>query len=379
MATLLALLLLWQFRTAVVYVLISLALASAARPFVKRWARRRLIVRLILILLILIGLGGFILLLVFSAGADIRDFQAIAQQISAENVWRQPEWVQTGRLQALSETWLPPPSELFATLIGEQGQLVLPALLGFTQGVFTALSNGLIILLLSLYWSIDQNHFERLWLSLLPPGQRTRVRDIWQTIEFDLGAYIRSEIGQSFLAVLVLGLGYWAIGLQYPTLLALAGAVALLIPIAGATLVVIFPLLLGLLTGGSLSLYAAVYALFIVAALKIWVEPRLSHRRQANPILTIVFLVALADAFGLLGIVVAPPLSAACQIVWNRLVSHRTVVGAATRISDLKWRQAQVWATIQTMGEPSPPMLIDSMERLSTLIEKAEPTVETAT
>jgi predicted PurR-regulated permease PerM len=231
---------------------------------------------------------------------------------------------------------------------------------------------------LSIYWILDQIHFERLWISLLPPGQRMRARDIWQTIESDLGAYIRSEAAQSLLAGLLLGLGYWMLGSPYPALLALIGAGALLIPVAGATLAVIPPLLLGLLTGVPLSLFTAVYTVLVVAALKAWVEPRLSHRKQANPMLTVVFLIALADAYGLLGIVVAPPLSAACQILWNRLVSHRPVSGAAVQVSDLKERQAQLSATIEAMDEPPPPVVSNSMARLAQLIEQAEPTLQTA-
>jgi hypothetical protein len=123
---------------------------------------------------------------------------------------------------------------------------------------------------------------------------------------------------------------------------------------------------------------AAVYTLFVVAALKLWVEPRLSHRKQANPMLTVVLLVALADAYGLLGIVVAPPLSAACQILWNRLVSRRAVSGAAAQVSDLKERQAQVWTIVKAMAEPPPPQVLSSLERLDSLFEKAEPPMQTA-
>lgn len=205
-----------------------------------------------------------------------------------------------------------------------------------------------------------------------------RARDIWQTVESDLGAYIRSEAAQSLLAGLLLGLGYWALGSPYPTLLALTGAVLLLLPVAGATLVVIPPLLLGLLTGAPLSLFTAVYTVVVVAALKWWVEPRLSHRKQANPMLTVIILIALADAYGLLGVVAAPPLSAACQILWSHMVSRRSVPGAAAQVSDLKERQAQLWATIRAMDEPPPPLVTSSMARLDQLIEQAEPTLQTA-
>lgn len=378
MSTLLALLLLWQFRTAVVYVLVSLALAAAVRPFVKRRVKRGLVMRLAVILLSLLALGSFGLLLFLSVGGAVRDVQELAQQVLAQDEWRQPEWLKGSSLQHLLDTRLPPPSELFAAVIGDRGQLVLPAVLNFTQGFFTLLSGTFVILFLSLYWILDQAHFERLWLSLLPPGQRMQARDIWQTVESDLGAYIRSEAAQSLLAGLLLGLGYWALGSPYPTLLALTGAVLLLLPVAGATLVVIPPLLLGLLTGAPLSLFTAVYTVVVVAALKWWVEPRLSHRKQANPMLTVIILIALADAYGLLGVVVAPPLSAACQILWSHMVSRRSVPGAATQVSDLKERQAQLWATIRAMDEPPPPLVTSSMARLAQLIEQAESTLQTA-
>ncbi len=377
MTTLLALALFWQFRLVVIYVLVSLALASAARPLIKRPAGQNLAVRLAMILLYLALLGSFGLLLVLGSGAAIRDIQELAQQVSVQDAWQQPVWLQGSAFQQFLDTRLPPPSDFFAALIGENGQLVLPAILGFTQGIFTILSSGIVVLFLSLYWSMDQIHFERLWLSLLPPVQRSRARDIWQTIESDLGAYIRSEVAQSLLAGVLLGLGYWVLGSPYPALLAFAGAAALLIPVAGAALALLPPLLLGLLTGVPLSLMTAVYTLVIIAALKWWIEPHFFARKQINPMLTLLFLIALADAYGLLGIVVAPPLSTACQILWNRLVSHRAASEASSKVSDLKERQAKLWATIETLDE-APPLVTSSMARLAALIENAEPILQLA-
>ncbi len=376
MTTLLALALLWQFRPVVVYVMFSLALAAAIRPFIERRAGRGLLVRLGVILLYLIALSGLVFLLFLSGRGAIRDSQELVQQLSTQNEWRQPEWLRGNAFQQLLDTWLPPPSELFAAITGDQGQLVLPAVLGFTQGILSLLSGGLAILFFSLYWSTDHIHFERLWLSLLPSAQRTRARDIWRTVESDIGAYIRSEVAQSLLAVLLLGLGYWALGSPYPTLLALIGALAWLIPVVGAALAVIAPLLLGLLTGVPLSLLTVLYTLVVLIILEVWVEPRLSKRRQYNPMLTIIMLIALADVYGLLGVIVAPPLSAACQILWSRLVSHRAVSGAAAQVEDLKERRAHVWATIGAMEEAPPPQVASSLERLTHLIEKAGPALQ---
>jgi hypothetical protein len=182
-----------------------------------------------------------------------------------------------------------------------------------------------------------------------------------------------SEIIQSLLAALLLGLGYWLLGSRYPVLMALTGALAWLIPVVGAPLAMILPLLIGLLTSVQLSLLTILYTLVVLVALQVWVEPRLFKRKWDNPILTLVILLAMADAFGLLGILAAPPVSAVCQILWTLLVSNRLDSGAAVQLSDLKERQSHLWAVIKEFEEPPPPLVISSMERLANLLEKAAP------
>ena len=133
-----------------------------------------------------------------------------------------------------------------------------------------------------------------------------------------------------------MGLGYWLLGSPYPALLGLAGALACLIPVVGTALAVIPPLLVGLLTSVQLSLFTVLYTLVVLIALGVWVKPRLFNRKWDNTILTVVLLIALADAFGLVGIIVAPLLSVVCQILWSHLVSHRLAAGAAAQVSDLQ-------------------------------------------
>ena len=374
MVTTLGLLLLWQFRVVVVYVLFSLALAAAVRPLVKRLSGRSRPARLGLSLLYLLAVLAFALLLILSIDAAVSELRQLGNQLAVQGEWRQPEWLAGTSFQQMWDERVPGPSALFDAVVGDQGQLILPTLLGYTQGIVSLISAALVILFLSVYWSIDQVHFERLWLSLLPAGRRAQVRDIWRTVEPEIGAYIRNEAIQSLLAGLLLALGYWLLGSPYAVVLALVGAAALLIPMVGSVLVVVMALVVGLLTSVELSLSTALFTVAVLVSLKRWVEPRLFKREHYNPILTVVILIALADAFGFLGIIVAPPLSATCQILWSRLVSQRTVSGAAAQISDLKEREAQLWATIKEMDEP-PPLVTSSLGRLTSLLERAEPTL----
>jgi hypothetical protein len=177
----------------------------------------------------------------------------------------------------------------------------------------------------------------------------------------------------SFLAGLLLGFGYWLLGSPYPALLALIGALACLIPVVGTALALISVVLVGLLTSVQLSIFTALFTLIILIALVVWVKPRLFNHKWDNPILTLVLLIALADAFGLVGIIIAPPFSVVCQIIWSRLVSHRAIIGASAQISDLKERQTRLWEAIKEMDEQALPLVTSSMERLTQLIENAEP------
>jgi len=373
MTTLLALIVLWQFRIVVVYVLISLALAATVRPFVVDWKRRGFVMRLVMILFYLICLGSFGFLTFVVGKFAVGDIQQLAQTLSVRGSWMLPPWLAGSSFEQTLIGWLPTPDKLFEAVTGEQGQFVLPAVLSFTEGIGGILSGVFLVLFLSVYWSSNQIHFERLWLSLLPSEQRKQARDVWRTIEPDLGAYIRSEIIQSLLAGLLLGVGYWLLGSRYATLLALIGALAWLIPVMGAPLAIISPLLIGLVTSVQLSVLTVLYTLVVLMALQVWVEPRLFRRNWDNPILTLIILLAMADAFGLVGILVAPPVSAVCQVLWNLLVSNRLAPGVAVQISDLKERQARLWVAIKEMDGQPPRLVISSMERLSGLLEKAEP------
>jgi predicted PurR-regulated permease PerM len=379
MTTLLALVALWQFRIVVIYVLISLALAATVRPLAKirSGSKRTLVTRVLVILLYLVSLGIFGLLIFLIGRSLAGEFQQLAQSVSTQSTWMLPSWLEGSFFQQAIDRWLPTPDKLFAAITSQQ-DLMLAVVLGFTQGIGGFVSGFLVILFLSMYWSINQYHFERLWLSLMPSQQRKPAREIWRTLEHDLGAYIRSEIIQSLLAMLLLGIGYWLLGSQYPALLAVVGAIAWLVPVAGAALAVILPLLLGLLTGAPFSLLMVVYTLIVLIGLQLWVEPRLFRRQWHNPILTLVILFALADAFGLLGIIMAPPVSVVCQILWNLLVSDRLTPEPAGRISDLNERQANLRVAIEEMEGPPPRLVVSSMERLTALLSKAEPILQAA-
>jgi putative permease len=371
MTTLLGLVALWQFRVVLVYVLLSLVIAATFRPISKEESRHNLRTRLLLVLQYLVTLVVVGLLIFIVGRFLIHDFQQLAQNLSTESTWVLPGWLAGGPLAK----WIPTPESLFQG-VTSQPSMALSAVLGFTESMGSVLSGLVIALFLSVYWSINQNHFERLWLSLLPAEQRKHARTIWRTIERDLGAYSRSEIIQSVLAVIALGVGYWLLGSPYPTLLAVTGAIAWMIPVVGGVLALVLPFVIGSLNGPQLALLSVLYTILVLVILQISVEPRLFKIKQDNPLLTFIILLAMADAFGLLGIIVAPPISVIVQSLWRLLVNENVTVETVVHISDLRERQAKLQAAIDQLEGETPPLVISSMERLTGLLDKAEPILE---
>src|SRR5512142_2575166 len=134
MTTLLGLVIVWQFRIVVIYVLISLALAATVRPLVRSDSRRNLAMRLLLILVYIVSVGIFGLLVFLVGRALIGDLQQLAQKISQQGVWILPSWLESGSFPQALNRWLPTPNKLFDAVISQR-QLVLSAVLGFTQSI----------------------------------------------------------------------------------------------------------------------------------------------------------------------------------------------------------------------------------------------------
>src|SRR5688572_5942939 len=155
MTTLLALVLLREFRIVVFYLLISLTLAATVRPLFIRLVQPHFLVRMSWILLYLVAVGGFGFLLFITAKNATHEIQQLAHTVSVQDEWQLPIWLDDSSFQQSLIAWLPPPSVLFEAVIGDQGQLVLRAILGFTAGISGLVSGIFVVVFLSLYLCLD--------------------------------------------------------------------------------------------------------------------------------------------------------------------------------------------------------------------------------
>lgn len=382
LSTLAAMAILWQLRGAILIFFLSLATAAALRPRVQNLMDRGLPKSVslgITYFIVIATITAMILLLAAPVGVEMQkigdDFLHAYDRISER-------WPERSAMEQSIARRLPPPQEILNSILGEENTTVGQLVLGVTLGFFGLVVNLIVVLVLSIYWSIDRAHFERLWLSLMSADLRTEARDVWRAIETEVGAYLRSEVVQSFFAGVLLGIGYWLIGLPYPFLLGIVGALAWFVPWVG--------MLVALTAVGVLSLPTLVlnpepravfvfvgacgYTLLVLMLLEIWIEPQLFNRRRYNSLLIAVVVISLAEMIGVFGIVLGPPLAAALQILLGHLLRRRataTVVEGAASSQSLHERVQAVRSRLAALAEP-PPELLSLSDRLFKLVNDAE-------
>jgi putative permease len=378
LATLAGVFLLWELRTAIILFVLSLIVAAILRPMVDFLTLHRLprglalLVTYLAVVLLAAALGLFLL------GPVINEFQALVADLPANYEQIQSHWLAGGSLvQRMIAQNFPNLNNLFKTITGDQWNIFIQNMLGMTLGSIDLISKVFITFVLSIYWSADQEHFKRLWLSLLPSDQRTRWKDAWQYFEDEIGSYLRSELIQSLLTVIFLGIGYQLIGLQYPVLLAVFGAVGWLIVWFGGLVVVVPAFLAGLAISPAVGLLAAFYTIAVLSLMEFIVQPRLFHRQRLSSLLVVIMVLIMVKQYGLIGFFIAPPLAAAIPIFTNlffRPALHAPVTlepPPNIQIDILRERLNCVQMAVAEKADPPSPEIVNLINRLNELIDQA--------
>jgi predicted PurR-regulated permease PerM len=318
--TLIVLLLLWQFSVAILLFLLSLAVAAALRPLINSITGRNIPKRLALGIVYSLLIAAILSSLLLISPPLLGELQMATDDLVANYDRAKAEWPLRGTLfQKTMAEQLPPSAEFYQALTSEGGISVLQGVFGIAQNFLSVLGQIAIVIVLSLYWSADQFRFERLGLSLLPKEHHPKALHVWRSVETGVGEYLRSEIIQSVIAGLLLWMGYSVLGIRYPVLLASWGGIVRLIPWFGALIAVLPALFLGIGISSTVGILAMIYTVGILLTLKLIIEPRFFPRHKYRSLLIVLFVIALAETFGFIGVILAPPLAVAIQILFEHL------------------------------------------------------------
>ncbi len=374
--TLGALALLWEFSALVVLLIASLAMATMLRPPVA-WLMGHRIPRSLALLLVygaaLLLLLGISWIVVPQVAAEM---QLLASDLGGSYGKFQARWLAGNPIQQILARRLPVSGQLDSLLMGGVANLASVAL-GATLNAFDLISQSLVVIVISLYWSADSLRFERLALSFLPSNRRASARAIWREVERGLGAYLRSEVVQCLLAGALLSLGFYLLGVRYPFTCATLAALAWLLPLVGGAVAVIPLLLVGMFFNAPVAILAILVTFAVFAFMEFVVERKLNPRKRYGGVLVLFLLIVMVEALGVIGLLIAPPIAATLQIAlaeWLRPAPDQPPAeladAPASTLVSMQSRFAALQLALNTLD--APPRSHHLLSRLGSLLEQAQ-------
>ncbi len=201
--------------------------------------------------------------------------------------------------------------------LADQFQPVLDVILTILRGLFVIVAT----LLLTFYWVLESDVIIRSLLLFAPNGRREGVRDFVDRALSRLGAYTR---GLLLLSLAVGGsslLAYTLIGLPNSLLLGFFAGVMEAVPMVGPILGALPAVLIALALAPSKILWVALAAFLIQQLENTFLVPRIMGKAVGvNPFVTLLALTAFGSLFGILGALLAIPLTMIIQMIFNDLV-----------------------------------------------------------
>lgn len=238
--------------------------------------------------------------------------------------------------QALSqqaiEEWLNDPAnqETIQQLLVGFGAGAGQVIRGFTEAIAVL---GLAPVL-ALYLLIDLRRFQEGVVELTPPKYRDEVRYVGGEVGGALGSFVRGQLLVAVIVGIASSLAMWAIELPFWLIIGILAGLLNLIPFLGPIVGGALAALVALLNGDPWQAVWAVALFTLIQQIDNHIITPMVQRTRVNlsPLVIVLALVIGGAVAGLLGVLVAVPLTAAVRI----LVGHLW----RTRMLGQSWREA---------------------------------------
>ena len=189
------------------------------------------------------------------------------------------------------------------------------------------------------FWVVEHARLQRYALAFLPAERRAGARDAWNEMETRLGLWVRGQLVLMATMGVATGVAYSLLGVPAALSLGVLAALAEAIPLVGPLLGAIPALLVAATV--SLPLTVAVAAVYVVVQFvegNILVPLVMRNTIGLSPFLVIVSLLIGGEAGGIAGAFLAVPVTAALEVVLERLQARDEAVApnahAATAETD---------------------------------------------
>lgn len=315
----------WMLRAVLPIIAIALLYAIVTWPLVKRFERR--LTRSIAIMAVDIGLAllvaGAVVLFGPALYAQAQQLIAALPQSISTVLHGLPLGIRENVASAIAQI-----DVSFANFSREAISASF-AVLRSASAIAAAL---IVIPVLAAYFQMDQQRYETMLFAILPEEERVRVRRALPAISKAVGGFVRGQLIVSGIVGVLIYAVLLVLGVQYAGSIAVLTAIFDLVPYLGGVVAFVPSLLLALAAGGIGK--AVLVAVLIAAVFELEAQvlsPQIvGSGTQLPPSAVVVALLVGTALFGLLGLYLAVPFTAALSAAIREMSSAAPPVTAAS-------------------------------------------------
>jgi predicted PurR-regulated permease PerM len=314
---------LYLIRDIIVIFIFALIIASAMTPIVNTLEKIKIprVIGTLIIYILFFGIITFLLYLVIPSIA--KDFEKFSSNF--------PDYVEklTLKFQNFTERF-----SKYQRAI-DQFAVVLNNVRDFLKGsasnlfstalnVFGGVFSFFLILVISFYISVQKKGIQRVLTAIIPLHYRDYLLDLWERAQKKLGRWLQ---GQLFLGLIVgsmVYVGLYFLDVKYALILALIAGIFEIFPYIGPVLASIPAIIIGLLQAPILGLWVIILYVAIQQIENYLIVPLVIGKVVGlNPIVVILALLIGGKLGGILGMILAVPLTAVFAEFLKDLIKKR--------------------------------------------------------
>ncbi|KKW25514.1 MAG: hypothetical protein VE99_C0001G0151 [candidate division Kazan bacterium GW2011_GWC1_52_13] len=314
LAVLLLLWFLFIVRDIIAIMFVSLILASALSPTIDRMAKSGIPRALTVLVWYLLIIALFGVMIYFILPPVITQLRQLAEQFpvyfaSLENIMRNIKefGIQTHLLDDSQQNL-----NALSNFLNSFTSNIFNTTRGFISG-FVAL---LTVFVLTLYLLLDENGIKKFFVALLPIKQKNQIVTIANKVGLGLGAWLRGQILLGIIVGMVVYVGLYFLHIPYALTLALLAGILEIIPVIGPIISAIPAILIALTLSPTTALLVTVFYILVQELENKLLVPKVMQLTVGlHPVTIIIVLLIGAKLMGILGILLAVPVTTMVYII----------------------------------------------------------------
>jgi predicted PurR-regulated permease PerM len=310
-AIVLLLVFLYLVRDLLLMIFVAIVIASGIDPLIDFFQKRR-IPRSISLLVVYIFLLAVVTLIIYVLVPPIIDqvqqlVSILPQYFQVVSDYLGENFVSVGGELGNIE-------ELTKSLTGRFGDIatnLYSTISNFFGGIFTLV----IILVLSFYFTVEENNFKQFIKSITPTKHRPYLEDLVERIQRQIGLWLRGQLTLGLIVGILIFIGLTILDVKYALILALLAAIFEIVPYIGPIIAAIPAVFLAFTQSPVTGLLVIGLYLIVQQLENHIIVPKVMGKTVGlNPLVIILVILVGSKIAGIMGAILAVPIATALQV-----------------------------------------------------------------